>query len=173
MKNTTTVFVSASTTSYYQPVVSFKKGRYGIYAVLNGINRSEKFMVENGFEIKTISKDEASTLMQAWNNKNAEQVRLAHATKMNEREAAIAICLASAPIAISKKEKEICPTANLGGTPMIEAYQGCGKGTAYVRNNEVVAFHYGYEQPFAALALENVEAIKVELSCTQICFFTM
>ena len=51
---------------------------------------------------------------------------------------------------------------------MIEAYGGCGKGTAYVIEGNVIAFHYGYEQPTNAPV--NCEVIRVELSGTQICF---
>ena len=49
---TITAFVSANVTGYYQPVVKIAKGKYGQYAVLNGCNRSMKYMSENGFEIK-------------------------------------------------------------------------------------------------------------------------
>lgn len=90
--------------------------------------------------------------------------------KLQERAEQIEICLKSNPIEISQKPKEICLTANLSGTPMIEAYHGCGKGTAYINDKvQLVAWHYGYEQP--SNVPPNTSSVKVELSCTQVCFF--
>lgn len=58
--------------------------------------------------------------------------------------------------------------ANLANTSMIDFYHGCGKGIAYVKDNKVLAFQYGYcrfsNEP------EGCERVKIDFSCTQICF---
>lgn len=79
-----------------------------------------------------------------------------------------------APVKIIENEHynprltSVTHVVNLGESPMIDFYHGCGKGVAYVRDNQVVAFQYGYTK--FANAPEACKQINVQFSCTQICF---
>lgn len=172
MKNSKLVFSNENNTGYNIPVVEILTGKYGRYAKLNGINTSEAKMKAEGFSVVTLSLTEIAEKKQLWNDKQSAMSREYEAQKISERKNQVDLCLTSAPIEITKKVGEICETADLKGTIMIDAYQGCGKGTAYVNdNNYVVAFHYGYQQPYTQHnILDKCKSFHVELSCTQICF---
>lgn len=58
--------------------------------------------------------------------------------------------------------------ANLSDSKMIDFYRGCGKGIAYVKNDKVVAYQYGFDK--FSNAPEGCKRVRVEFSCTQICF---
>ena len=49
-----------------------------------------------------------------------------------------------------------------------EAYHGCGEGLAYVKNGQIIAYHYGFERPNNAPSCDYVQSII--LSCCEICF---
>jgi hypothetical protein len=92
---------------------------------------------------------------------------------LKERYEQVDICLKAEPVQVIENEySNISPVthvANLSNTDMIKAYKGCGKCTAYVKDGYLVAFHYGYERPDNRP--KDCEAIRVEASCTQLCFF--
>ena len=75
------------------------------------------------------------------------------------------------PVEIFTKDYERCETANLGDTQFIKHYRGCGRGVAYVEEVEgklfLRAFNYG-----SAVRLTNYRYTTVEMSCTQLCFFS-
>jgi hypothetical protein len=169
-----TVFAQESNTGYYPPVEPIKSGKYGRYACMNGINRSEKFMTENGFSVVTMTNVEVDQRLAIWYRKNSEAARQSEQAEMNGRIETLRISGQSKPVEIRHNAGEICKTASLNDTNMIDAYRGCGKGTAYVKDNFVHAFHYGYRLPVEAslnLELAGYIAVRVELSGCQICFF--
>jgi hypothetical protein len=92
---------------------------------------------------------------------------------MKERQEQVAICLKAAPVEIIENKyrdiSRVTHVANLSNTAMIDAYRGCGKCTAFVKDGNLIAFHYGYEK--TDNAPKDCEAIRVEASCTQLCFF--
>lgn len=144
------------------------KGKYGSYTKMNGFNRSIKYALDLGYKEENLSKEE---IMQV--EKNHEIFRndffaKQEILKLKEREEQVQLCLDSEPVEISLKENEICLTVDLSGTKMIEAYHGCGKGTAYTKEGKLIAFHYGYQQPTNA-PIDCIVA-KVVMSCTQVCF---
>jgi hypothetical protein len=68
------------------------------------------------------------------------------------------------------KNTPIKSVANLAGTQMYKSYQGCGSGVAYVKDKNVVAFHYGAYRPYANCP-EGCELYDVDFSAGEICFF--
>lgn len=148
------------------------KGRYGNYSKgIYGGNYSEKKTLEDGFEIENLTASEIDELR---NQVKAKKDRIAadeFESKLKQREAQVNICLSSNPLPIEENTGEnpfVAFVVNLSNTPMIEAYHGCGKGTAYLNdNNELIAFHYGYDKPVNA---PKVKEIQVDFSGTQICF---
>lgn len=168
---TQTVFVNRNANFYLPVVVSIMKGRYGSYSQVRGINRSEKAMIEMGYSIEQLTRDEMIALSSAHRAAKEAQDKVFYDKKMQERFQCVAACLSNTPVEVIPNtggNPFISMVANLSDTDMINQYAGCGKGTAYVIDNKVVAFHYGYEQP--SNAPENAIAVKIEFSCTQICF---
>lgn len=168
---TQTVFVNRESNVLYPVVVSILKGRYGSYCQVRGINRSEKAMMEMGYSIEHLTREEIIALSAAQKAEKDAQDKIYHDKKMKERFDCVAACLSCDPVAIIENDggnPMVAMVANLGGTSMINQYAGCGKGTAYVSDGKVVAFHYGYEQP--ANAPENATVVRIGFSCTQICF---
>lgn len=168
---TETVFVNRNAASHLPVVVSILSGRYGTYSKVRGINRSEKAMMEMGYRTERLTDDEMFALAAAHKSEKDAQDKIYHDEKMKERFDCVAECLACEPVSVIENEggnPYVSMIANLSDTNMIDQYGGCGKGTAYVTDNKVVAFHYGYEQP--ANAPDNTTAVRIEFSCTQICF---
>ena len=151
----------------FKEIAVQKKSRYGIYYSVNGLTYSENRIKDFGFKEFELTKEQIKRI----ERKNAKILLMDaieyNKAKMADRKKQVEICLNSSPVEISTKEGQICPTANLADTPMIEAYHGCGKGTAYIKEGKVIAWHYGHEKPDNAPDCENVH---VDLSCTQICF---
>lgn len=148
-------------------------GPYGIYSTSpSGLNYSEKKMKADGWQLMSINHDEFESLIQLELQISQAIQEQYTKQKLQQRADQINICLKSAPIKIEANiggSLFVSAVANLSGTSMFEAYQGSGKGTAYVNgSNELVAFHYGYEQPENIPA--NCKAVRVHLSATQICF---
>lgn len=165
------IFVNRNADLYSPVVVSIMKGRYGSYSQVRGINRSEKVMMEMGYSIEQLTRDEIIALNTAHRAAKDAQDKLFHDKKMQERFESVAACLTSTPVEVIENNGGntfVSMVANLSGTEMINQYAGCGKGTAYLINDKVVAFHYGYEQP--SNAPESAIAVRIEFSCTQICF---
>lgn len=118
--------------------------------------------------LSDVGSKKARAKAESLNTENARIRAEWEADKMRQRADAIAHCLNCNPVEISQKNGEICETANLSDSQMIEVYKGCGKGTAYLRGSNVVAWHYGYQQPDNVPT--DVQSVAVVLSCTQICF---
>jgi len=158
--------------TFYPPVCKVSKGRYGEYAVLNGINRSENWMRQNGWLRQEISKADFDSKLQEWNEYCASERKRFDDIEMEERKETLLATLKCAPIEISKKDGEICYTADLQNTDMIAYYKGAGKATAYVKDGKLVGFHYGHRQPIEGLLAGAIvdKKIKVMMSCTQVCF---
>ena len=146
-------------------------GRYGVYCKSSyGNNYSQKAMEKDGYELVYLSDHEANKL---YGLQLKRRMRLENQWKKEKLEARaqqVKICLSGEPLKLELNQGEnpfVSQVISLAGTHMIDAYQGCGKGTAYINNNnELTAFHYGYEQPVNA---PNTKSITVEFSCTQIC----
>jgi hypothetical protein len=164
------------TSNYYvkgNQLTKVLSGKYGYYAQLNG-NVSDKRMIELGFEIKSLNKEQVAKLTEDYRIEQNVLKQKIYDEKMLQRQEQVEICLNSEPIDIIANPHygngftPVCQVANLSGSKMLEAYYGCAKGTAYVRNNKVVAYHYGYEQPINVP--NNCEIFRVDFSCNEICF---
>lgn len=145
-------------------------GKWGQYCKKGRTNFSTKTMQELGYQIVDINKEQAEAISNQLRADIALQNQQYFNSKLENRYNAVNICLLSKPVKIVKNSGEntlVTHVANLGESGMIEAYEGCGKGTAYIKDNMVIAFHYGYDKPVNA---PNLESVKVELSCTQLCF---
>jgi hypothetical protein len=132
-------------------------GKWGPFAkVERGLNLSEKKLEERGYVLKYLTPEEAQSYYQRVNAQLDEQ----RAMELLDRAAQVALCLTCPPVPIFDG------IAKLKGEPMRDAYHGCGKGTAYIQDGFVVAFHYGYARP------ENApgEGCKVMLSGNEIVF---
>jgi hypothetical protein len=81
-------------------VLPVKNGKYGKYAVMNGVNASEKRLLNLGFELQEISSDEYETIMSDYNLLLSEVRRAEHEKKMKERYDQVSICLKARPIKI-------------------------------------------------------------------------
>lgn len=145
-------------------------GRYGYYSNYGG-NLSEKKMNEIGYTLVELNTKEVERLEKLQIKRKKRLEKQYRENKLREREDQVNICLATEPLKIEKNPNfGINPIefiVNLSDTPMIDAYHGCGKGTAYVKNNQLIAFHYGYEQPNNTPT--DCEVLQIELSSTQIC----
>lgn len=170
---TSTILINADNIIHQPSTGIIMNGRYGNYAIINGCNRSLKSAKSNGYREITLPNDIVRALIAAESAHTQLLIKERQCKDDASRAECVDACLKCAPIEISCKIGELCPTANLSGTDMISQYKGCGKGTAYVNEcNQVVAFHYGYRRPYAAHhILDNCRAIRCELSSTQICFF--
>lgn len=158
---------NSKSTNLIYPVIS---GRYGNYAKTRFGNQSEKRMLQDGFSLIELSSKEANRIITLETKRSKRLQKEYQAKKLQDRANAIDICLTEKPLDILDNDGGnpfVSYVVNLSGTKMIEAYSGCGKGTAYINeDNKLVAFHYGYEKPKNAPKLKSV---RVELSCTQIC----
>ena len=155
----------------FLPILNAKSGKYGRYARVNGINYSEKRMKELGYDLKAVTKDEISKINSDFRIFNIAVMEEDRQAKLSDRFKQVETCLDSDPVEIVKNEYATSPVAfvaNLKDSGMIDAYHGCGKGTAYMKEGYVIAFHYGYEKPENAPT--DCESAKVELSCAQVCF---
>lgn len=158
----------------YELVFQAHHGSYGYYAQSTYIKKSKKRMEKEGFILVEEQDERVSKLNSLSRKRKARLEKIWKEKKLKERAIQIELCLKTAAIPIQENEyfgnglTPVKSVVNLAGTSMIEAYTGCGKGTAYVRKNKLVAFHYGYDQPSNAPL--NTEIHKVELSSTQICF---
>lgn len=149
-----------------------QSGKWGNYGTINGTNFSEKRMIDLGYKLETLSISEAKAIRAEIEAHNEALRKAWREQEMRERSLSVFFCLTDDPILITpnpNKGTEITHIANIQDSPMFaDAYKGCGKGTAYVRDGHVVAYHYGHEQP--ANAPKDVSAFWVDLSCYQICF---
>ena len=139
------------------------QGKYGQYCKINGSNLSKKNMLDAGYELVNLSVEQMASIKEEVMSKMQSQKD----AELRERKKQVIACLDAEPIEISLKEGEICETANLGKTKMADHYRGCGVGTAYVVDNKVVAWHYGFRSIFSP---EGSTAFRVQFSSYQICF---
>ncbi len=146
-------------------IVDLLKGRYGNYAKFFG-NSSEKKMQELGFEIVSLTREEVLNYNKLHTLEQEDIKKLAYNQKMQERAEQVSICLKSEPLEIGDGNHLWGAITSITGD-MQEAYHGCGKITAYLKDGKIIAFHYGYERPDNA---PTCEAIKCEVSGMQILF---
>jgi|GEM_PF-5442546 len=147
-------------------------GRYGYYAKYLGYNSSEKSMRESGYDLVRLTKEEATQLLRAQSARIQAEKEEGRRLKLAARAEQVTISMAGEPFDIEP---------NIGGSPFVErianvpaslseAYRGCGKGTAYIKDDKVIAFHYGYDKPANAPSENIAMPVQVEFSCYQICF---
>ena len=146
-------------------------GKYGVYAKgIYGSNLSQKKLEQNGWELVKLNTDEANNLKSLERKRKARIEKDHYNQKISERAKQVDICISGEPLMIENNEGEnpfVSLVVNLSNTHMIDAYHGCGKGTAYVNESgQLVAFHYGYDKPSNAPKLKS---IQVSFSATQIC----
>lgn len=147
-------------------------GVYGKSHYDSRVNLSDKKMEERGFRLAEITRQEFKRLqgLEAKRRLRMEAKRLE--MELTHRAEAVTICLSAEPLPVVSNEGGnpfVRSVVDLAGTPMIEAYHGCRKGTAYVRGGHLIAFHYGHRQPHNAPSGDGVTAMLCELSCTQVC----
>lgn len=142
-------------------------GRYGLYAKRNGYNYSERELLKAGFELRTLTDEEVSTIA-AEQKAALEQARAnRQAIELERRAKQVELCLADEPIAIGKGNDLLSHVTDLTGNHL-EAYAGCGKATAYITDGKIIAWHYGNERPANAPACDYVQLCEV--SCSQLLF---
>lgn len=121
-------------------------GRYGVYATDRGVNRSEKFMLNYGYNITYLTDAEAAAKSAKYNDyinalrERERNERLQHAADC------VKICLESEPLNIGGGNHLFGHITHIVGGAQ-EAYHGCGEGLAYVKNGQIIAFNYGFERP--------------------------
>ena len=173
----TTVFYNkknhkdSKSTEIVLPLIS---GKFGYYSKLNGQNISEQKLLLHGFKRTTLDTEFINSVRNLENKRYKRIQKQVLHNKLTDRAKQVDICLDATPVKVELNTGEnpfVSYVANLAESDMIEAYQGCGKGTAYLNDrNELIAFHYGYDRPYNYP--NNSRAFKVELSATQICFFS-
>lgn len=142
-------------------------GRYGLYAKRNGYNYSERELLKSGFELRTLTDEEVSTIV-AEQKAALEQARANYrAIELERRAKQVELCLAGYPIAIGEGNDLWFHVTDLTGNHL-EAYTGCGKATAYIADGKIIAWHYGEEHPANAPACDYVQLCEV--SCAQLLF---
>lgn len=127
-------------------------------------------MAERGYSLETVTKEELKRMEKLAATRSARIAKKTAEYELTQRAEQVAICLAASPIAVRDNDGGnpfVLEVVDLAGTPMIEAYHGCGKGTAYLRDGALVAFHYGHRQPTNIPA--GTTAVRCELSGTQVC----
>lgn len=142
-------------------------GRYGLYAKRNGYNYSERELLKSGFELRTLTDEEVSTIVA--DQKAALERAMANrrAIELERRAKQVELCLAGNPIAIGEGNDLWSYVTDLTGNHL-EAYTGCGKATAYIADGKIIAWHYGDERPANAPACDYVQLCEV--SCAQLLF---
>lgn len=141
-------------------------GRYGEYCKIKGINYSVKEMQKLGFEIQDLTSEQAKDLSEKFAAWKCEAAAAEHEHEMQERKRCVEICLNCDPLEIGEGNHLWNHITDIS-EEMGEAYHGCGKGTAYISDGKIIAFHYGYSHPDNA---PEAEAIQVEFSSYQILF---
>ncbi|MCT4602468.1 MAG: hypothetical protein N4A59_06165 [Marinifilum sp.] len=146
-------------------------GPYGYYAnsIYSSLKKSEKKMQADGFKLVELTSEESEKLRKLAQKRANRIARKIKENKLKERAEQISKCMQNEPLPIVSNDggaAEVSEIVNLTGS-MLETYQGCGKGTAYVKDGKLIAWHYGYEKPENAPDVENGPVL---LSGTQICF---
>lgn len=159
--NTKRYFVKNNGENY--PAIS---GRFGDYCKRNGFNYSTKDMLAAGFEIQNLTTDQVKELNERYNAFQDRIKEEEHQREMQERERNVEICLNCEPLEIGEGNHLWTHITDIT-EGMKEAYHGCGKGTAYIKDGKIIAFHYGYDKPVNA---PKAEFIYVDFSCYQILF---
>lgn len=142
-------------------------GRYGFYAKNRGVNMSEKIMLNYGYNIQYLTDAEAAAESAKYNdyikalNKRERVQRLQYAADC------VTKCLEAEPLNIGGGNHLFGHITHIVGGAQ-EAYHGCGEGLAYVKNEQIIAFHYGFARPNNAPACDYVQ--PVIFSCCEILF---
>lgn len=158
----------SKSTDIIRPAIN---GRYGLYCKSPyGNNYSERAMEKDGWKLVELSKDIVDQLSKLQSKRLNRINRLYTQEKLAQRSEQVNRCLGGPPLQVERNQGGnpfVSHVVNLSDTHMIEAYRGCGKGTAYFNESgELVAFHYGYMQPENA---PEGRSLKIQLSATQIC----
>lgn len=144
-------------------LVAILRGRYGRYANYCG-NTSEKKMGEMGFEIVSLTREDAEECHKLFKQEKEEIMCKGYEEEMKERANQINICLNSEPLEVGQGNALWGSITNITGS-MKDAYKGCGKISAYIKDGKIIAYHYGHRQPDNA---PDCECIQCEVSCFQI-----
>lgn len=157
-----------TTTGEVKPLLS---GKYGDYAISNGFRFGLKKWLGWGYEERMMTREEVEAAGYKYREYEASVAEERRRAKLEARAAQVELCSVPLPILPNPHYNPLLTpfteVVNLTGG-MLDAYHGAGKGTAYVRDNAVIAWHYGYDRPNNAPS--DCIPIAVELSCTQICF---
>jgi len=154
------------TSAYYikgndiHPVIS---GKYGNYSKQNGANYSDKQMLNRGYTIQQLTKTQADNILLEKYQQLKAQEEKEYIHKMQSRFDQVEKTLSLAPKPIECLSTSTCFTAKIGDN---EGYEGCGRGTAYIVDNNIIAWHYGYEKPSNA---PNCYHTYIDISCYEIC----
>lgn len=129
-------------------------------------------MRKKGFQLVELPKEEVDRIKKLQTKRIVRMEARTIAYNLEQRAEAVAKCLRAEPIPLQVNEGGnpfVRQVVNLSGTPMIEAYTGCGSGTAYLQSGKLIAYHYGHQQPANAPKGEDIQVRRCELSGTQVC----
>lgn len=142
-------------------------GKYGVYAHDRGVNMSEKFMLNCGYNITYLTDAEAAAESAKYN----DYINALHERERNERlqyaADCVTKCLEAEPLNIGGGNHLFGHITHIVGGAQ-EAYHGCGEGLAYVKNGQIIAFQYGFERPNNAPVCDYVQSVI--FSCYEILF---
>lgn len=156
-------FVSAS----LMDIMPAINGRYGLYARSGRVNWSAKKLFERGYELRTLTDAEVKTMMTEARARIEENERKAREAELARRAMQVELCLAGEPLKIGEGNHLWRAITHLTGKHL-DAYVGCGKATAYIVDNEIIAWHYGDERPANAPKCDYVQLCEV--SCAELLF---
>ena len=164
---------NASRDNIILPAIASRWGGYYTSGLYGGrANYSEKAIAEFGYELAQVTKAEADRIKRLEVKRSARLEAKRVEAEMAKRERAVEVCLAADPLEVKANDEGnplVQSVVDLAGTPFIEVYHGCGRGTAYVKAGKLIAYHYGHRQPVNAPTGEDVQAIHCHLSGTQVC----
>lgn len=142
-------------------------GRYGVYAKIRCVNMSEKFMLNCGYNITYLTDAEAAAESARYNDYVKALSERDRIERLRLAAECVKICLDSEPLNIGGGNHLFGHITHIVGGAK-EAYHGCGEGLAYVKNGQIIAFHYGFARPNNAPNCDYVQ--PVIFSCYEICF---
>lgn len=142
-------------------------GRYGFYAKNRGVNMSEKTMLSYGYTIQYLTDAEAAAKSARYNDYVKALSERDRIERLRLAAECVKICLESEPLNIGGGNHLFGHITHIVGGAQ-EAYHGCGEGLAYVKNEQIIAFHYGFARPNNAPACDYVQSVI--FSCYEIAF---
>ena len=142
-------------------------GKYGVYAKDRGVNMSEKTMLSYGYTIQYLTNAEAAAESTRYNDYLKALRERDRIERLRLAAECVKICLEAEPLNIGGGNHLFGHITHIVGGAQ-EAYHGCGEGLAYVKNGQIIAFHYGFARPNNAPNCDYVQSVI--FSCYEICF---